>query len=100
MRIRQNDADTTGSTKHCTKPSDFIPGAELTQTEARRGTVAAEISASYARQSGHIFQTVLKPVGTGSKPMVVGYSLSHFPNSNSPKTSWNRFKIDGCRRLF
>jgi hypothetical protein len=59
-------------------PTDFIPGAGSTQTAAGRGRGAAETSASYARQSGHIFQTVLKPVGTGLKSMLVGYSLSHF----------------------
>jgi hypothetical protein len=55
-----------------------LPDAESTQTVAERGTVAAETSASYARQCGHIFQIVLKPVGTGLKLISVGYSLSHF----------------------
>ncbi len=55
-------------------PSDFLPGAGSTQRAAGRGTGAAETSASSAN------------------------SLVTF--SNSPKTSWNRFKIDGFRRLF
>jgi hypothetical protein len=118
MRIRPDrDPDPQNTAQ---SPSDFIPGAVSTKTAAERGTGAAETSASFARQSGHIFQIVLKPVGTGLKPMVfVGYSLSHFVqipivlkpvgtglkpmvfvgysmshSPNSPKTSWNRFKIE------
>jgi hypothetical protein len=79
MRIRHNDADPTGSGSTTTAQSlQILPGAELTQRAAERGRGAAETSASYARQSGHIFQTVLKPVGTGLKSMLVRFSLSHF----------------------